>query len=86
MGGGLGLLILGFSHVWSGMTTQVGLTVAVALPIVSCWANLLGGLFPLLSARYGFNPAVTSAPLMTTVVDSTGLVIYFFIAKAIMQI
>jgi len=34
--------------------------------IVSLWANLLGGVFPLLSARLGFNPAVTSAPLMTT--------------------
>lgn len=32
--------------------------------IVSCWANFLGGVFPLLSAHYGFNPAVTSAPLM----------------------
>ncbi len=34
------------------------------LQIVSCWANFLGGVFPLLSAHYGFNPAVTSAPLM----------------------
>lgn len=41
------------------------------LQIVSCWANLLGGLFPLLSAHYGYNPAVTSAPLMTTVVDGS---------------
>lgn len=39
---------------------------AISLPIVSLWANLLGGLFPLLSAKYGYNPAVTSAPLMTT--------------------
>ncbi|PSC68680.1 Magnesium transporter [Micractinium conductrix] len=86
MGGLLGSAILVFSHMWSGMTTQVGLTVAIALPIVSCWANLLGGVFPLLSAKLGFNPAVTSAPLMTTVVDSTGLVIYFWIAKLVMGI
>ena len=33
MGGMLGGIIYGFSHVWSGMTTQVGLTVAVALPV-----------------------------------------------------
>ncbi len=33
-----------------------------------------------------FNPAVTSAPLMTTVVDSSGLVIYFWIAKWILDI
>jgi Mg/Co/Ni transporter MgtE len=54
--------------------------------IVSLWANLLGGVFPLISQRLGFNPAITSAPLMTTVVDSSGLLIYFFIAKLIMQI
>lgn len=84
MGGSLGLLILAFSSVWSGLDAQVGLTVAVALPIVSCWANFLGGVFPLLSAHYGFNPAVTSAPLMTTVVDGSGLAIYFWIAKIIM--
>ncbi len=56
------------------------------LQIVSCWANFLGGVFPLLSVKLGLNPAVTSAPLMTTVVDSTGLIIYFFIAKLIMRI
>lgn len=56
------------------------------MQIVSLWANLLGGVFPLLSAHYGYNPAVTSAPLMTTVVDSTGLLIYFLIAKWIMRI
>lgn len=49
--------------------------VAVSLPLVSLWANLLGGLFPLLAVWMGYNPAVTSAPLMTTVVDSSvGLV------------
>lgn len=34
-----------------------------------------------LAARLGANPAVTSAPLMTTIVDSSGLVIYFYVAK-----
>lgn len=86
IGGGLGALIYCVTYVWSGLDPDVGLTVALALPIVSCWANLLGGVFPLLSVRFGFNPAVTSAPLMTTVVDSTGLVIYFLIAKLVMGI
>jgi len=40
MGGGLGLLILAFSSVWSGLDAQVGLTVAVALP-VSCTLHWL---------------------------------------------
>lgn len=53
MGGGLGLLLLGFSYLWSGMDAGVGLTVAIALPVVSLWANILGGVFPLLAAKIG---------------------------------
>ncbi|KAL4421453.1 hypothetical protein ABPG75_010744 [Micractinium tetrahymenae] len=86
MGVMLGSVIFLFSYVWSGISTEVGLTVAIALPIVSCWANLLGGVVPLLSSHLGYNPAVTSAPLMTTVVDSTGLIIYFIVAKFVMGI
>ncbi|KAL6768900.1 MGTE1 [Auxenochlorella protothecoides x Auxenochlorella symbiontica] len=85
MGAMLGLMILGFSFLWDSISTQVGLVVAISLPLVSLWANVLGGVFPLLSARFGFNPAVTSAPLMTTVVDSSGLIIYFYIAKIVMK-
>ncbi len=55
------------------------------MPLVSAWANMLGGLLPLLSVYLGYNPAVTSAPLMTTVVDSSGLVIYFMVAASILQ-
>eukprot|EP00959_Pyramimonas_sp_CCMP1952_P435132 9111352-Pyramimonas_sp.AAC.2 len=86
MGCGLGILIFCMSIVWEGFSPQVGLTVAVSLPIVSLWANMLGGLFPLVAVYLGYNPAVTSAPLMTTVVDSSGLIIYFMIAKWILNI
>ena len=86
MGCALGILIFCMSIVWEGFSPQVGLTVAVSLPVVSLWANMLGGLFPLAAVWFGYNPAVTSAPLMTTVVDSSGLVIYFLIAKWILDI
>ena len=52
---------------------NVGVVVCISLPLVSLWANLLGAALPLLAARLRRNPAVTSAPLMTTVIDSTGL-------------
>ncbi|KIY92538.1 magnesium transporter [Monoraphidium neglectum] len=86
MGAILGLAILGFSCVWSGISTQVGATVAIALPLVSAWANGLGAFFTLLADRLRFDPAVTSVPLVTTIVDSTGLVVYFFVAKAMLGI
>lgn len=80
----LGLFILAFAAIWSGISTKVGAVVAIALPIVSLWANGLGALLTLMAHRYGFDPAVTSVPFMTTIVDSTGLVIYFYLAKVML--
>ena len=51
--------------------------------IISLWANVLGVALPLVAQKLRLNPAVTAAPLMTTIVDATGLLIYFFIAKYI---
>lgn len=47
------------------------------------WCGECKRLYPA-AVWMGYNPAVTSAPLMTTVVDSSGLVIYFLTARAIM--
>ena len=82
----LGALIFVLSLFWRGIPNDVALTVAITLPVVSVWANILGGVFPLMSAHFGYNPAVTSAPLMTTVVDATGLAIYRSIARVVMKI
>jgi Mg/Co/Ni transporter MgtE len=54
--------------------------------LVSLWANGLGALLTLLAERLKFDPAITAVPLMTTAVDSTGLVIYFYIAKLVLGI
>jgi magnesium transporter len=48
---------------------------------VVLWGNLIGSLFPLVLKRFGFDPATSSAPFVATVVDVTGLVIYFSIAS-----
>lgn len=42
------LSVFSFALVWDGISPMVGLVVAISLPLVSLWANLLGGLFPLL--------------------------------------
>ena len=72
------------SLLWEGISPLVGLVVAISLPLVSVWANVLGAGLPLFAVKLGFNPAVTSAPLMTTIVDSSGLVIYFLVAQRLM--
>ena len=48
-------------------------------------ASGLGAFLTLSSAKLHLDPAMTSAPLMTTIVDTTGLVIYFMIAQAIIS-
>jgi magnesium transporter len=40
---------------------------------------------PILAKRVGIDPAVVSAPFITTTVDATGLVIYFLVAKALLS-
>ena len=65
MGLALGLVIYVIAIYWSGLEVKIGLVVCISMPLVSAWANMLGGLLPLLSVYLGYNPAVTSAPLMT---------------------
>jgi magnesium transporter len=47
---------------------------------VCTWANAVGSLIPLLAQRLRIDPTVVSAPLITTLVDATGLFIYFTVA------
>lgn len=77
----LGLVVFVVGTATHLVSLHVGAIVAIALPLVSLWANLCGALLPLIAARLGSNPALTSAPLMTTIIDSSGLVIYFMVAQ-----
>ncbi|MEO5584201.1 MAG: magnesium transporter [Flavobacteriales bacterium] len=91
---GVTLAIIGFARVavWSQFTNLygphwllVGFIVAASLVGVVLWGNLVGSLFPLLLKRVGFDPATSSAPFVATMVDVTGLVIYFSIASMFLR-
>ncbi|HEU4752677.1 MAG TPA: magnesium transporter [Armatimonadota bacterium] len=69
-----------------GQSPGICLTVGLTLIAICLWANTVGSLVPLLARRLRIDPTVVSAPLITTVVDATGLVIYFLIAKAILGV
>ncbi|MCL1889983.1 MAG: magnesium transporter [Desulfovibrionaceae bacterium] len=58
----------------------VGLTVSVTLIFVVMWGTLSGSMIPLALKRCGLDPATASAPFVATLVDVTGLVIYFSVA------
>ena len=49
------------------------------------WGTLTGSLMPLLMRRLGFDPAASSAPFVATLVDVTGLVIYFTVAMVVLR-
>jgi len=66
-----------FSNLYGPHWLLVAVTVALALVGVVLWGTLVGSLLPFLLRRLGFDPATSSAPFVATLVDVTGLVIYF---------
>ncbi len=80
----LGLLLgaLGFVYALLIRRQSVIFSAVIGLTIlcICLWANTVGALVPLLARRLGIDPAVVSAPLITTLVDATGLMIYYGIA------
>jgi magnesium transporter len=79
----LAVVALGFALLL-GNSLSLALVVALSIIAVCTWANTIGALVPLLAERVGLDPALVSAPLITTLVDATGLLIYLLIAKAIL--
>ena len=80
----LGLLlgVLGFLFAWLllGQSALFGLVIGLAILGICVWANGIGALVPLMARRFGIDPALISAPLISTLVDTTGLVIFYSIA------
>ncbi|MGZ3751711.1 MAG: magnesium transporter [Mucilaginibacter sp.] len=89
---GLILGIIGFSRVaiWTTFSDIYGIywlrmafTVCFSLVGVVLWGSLAGSMLPIILKKLGFDPATSSAPFVATLVDVTGLVIYFNIAMLI---
>jgi len=62
----------------------IGLTVFFALIGVVMWGSLAGSMLPFILRSLGFDPATSSAPFVATLVDVTGLIIYFCVAKVVL--
>jgi len=68
---------------WPGFTDhyiRIGLVVGCSLIGVVLWGTLMGSMLPLLLKKVGADPAVSSTPFVATLVDVTGLIIYFSFA------
>jgi len=62
----------------------IGVTVFFALIGVITWGSLAGSMLPFILRSLGFDPATSSAPFVATLVDVTGLIIYFCVAKVVL--
>lgn len=91
LGALLGLVTLGRVALYGGAAKLpagvslglVGVAIAVALALQVVTATLIGAVLPLAAARLKLDPAVVASPALTTVVDITGLIIYFVSVKLI---
>ena len=69
-----------------GQHTPLAFTVSLTVVAICTWSTTVGSLIPIAAERFGVDPAVLSAPLITTLVDATGLIIYFSIAKIVLHL
>ena len=92
----LGLILgtIGFLRIaiWSHFTDlydpyplSVAITVALSLVGIVMWGTLSGSMLPLILKRLGLDPATSSAPFVATLVDVTGLMIYFTVAMFVLR-
>jgi len=65
---------------------QVGFVIAIALSLQVVTATLIGATLPLIATKFKLDPAVVASPALTTIVDITGLLIYFTTAKLLLGI
>lgn len=74
-----------FTDVYGPHWLLVATTVGLSLVGIVMWGSLIGSVLPLLLKRLGFDPATSSAPFVATLVDVTGLTIYFSVAYVVMR-
>jgi magnesium transporter len=69
-----------------GVGTDIGIVVSAAILAICLWSATVAAALPLVLRRLRVDPAVVSAPLITTLVDGTGLIIYFEIARLVLRL
>lgn len=86
VGVSLGLLLGAAGFVIAGIIygASIGAVIGLTLAAICTLAATVGGLMPLIARAIKVDPAVFSNPFISTFVDATGLVVYFFIARAIL--
>lgn len=77
----LGIAIFFWSLLLIHQSVLISLIAGLAIICIVIWANIVGAMLPILCYLIKIDPAIVSSPLLTTLIDSSGLLIYFSIAK-----
>ena len=78
---GLALSLVAGARAWLwDQDLQLALVIGISIIVICTWSNVMGSLIPLLASRLGIDPAIVSAPMISTLVESSGLFIYLSIA------
>lgn len=85
MGLVMGVAAIGQSW-FLGVSSDIATAVSIAVIAICVWAATVAAALPLILRRVGVDPAVVSAPLISTLVDGTGLIIYFEIARLVLRL
>ena len=64
---------------------EIAFIIGITMFCIILVANLIGVALPFILTRLGMDPAVASNPLIASLVDATGLLIYFFVAVSVLQ-
>jgi magnesium transporter len=78
--------IVGFFYIllfWRA-EVPIAIVIGLTLPFICTWATTVASMVPIIADRVGIDPTVISTPFITTLVDSTGLIIYFVIAQLVL--
>jgi len=74
-----------FSDIYGPHAFLIAVTVGVTLVGIVLWGTLAGSMLPFLLRKFGLDPATSSAPFVATLVDVTGLIIYFSVAVLMLR-
>lgn len=82
----MGLLMFLRADFSAGSSTAIGLTVGLTVLVLTVWAATVGAIIPIVLSKLKMDPAVVSAPFISSFVDGTGLIIYFTLARIFLDL
>lgn len=82
----MGILMFGRALLTGSGNTNIAIVVGLTILALTTWAATVGAVLPLVLSKLKFDPAVVSAPFISSFVDGTGLIIYFTLARIVLKL